>query len=1249
MGACQSLRSKSDQKIPSPIKIKEYITNSGLNITCYTGDVTAAGAEGIVTAEGCGMANPSMVTQSLLKMADIDYGDLASAVIRKFGTVDLKVGEVYCLQTLEYGIMLQFKSIFLAIVLPFEDARNKIYWKSHTVYLYYNLLNEAEKNGLKSLAIPLLGSGKAGAPLELAIEALVTALGMYQAKSLSDIMLVSFTEKNLNKITKQWDEYFAKESQPVHLKKCRKTKSVESMERSKPPPVFSKMKSVFEGNVSECNDGTNQTAQSQNPHHLASDHGNQRSSDGIGHGLDRAYDDNLGRPEDQEQREIFSYKHQANTNSNESYIDAHIQPKPHPDAHSRGSWSSADSHGNSGQSPEEQSFSSLTNKSKDKQADDNKPDEQKQNNGNQRQDDPGQSPEEQSFSSLTNKSKDKQADDNKPDEQKQNNGNQRQDASSRGKNLNKITKQWDEYFAKESQPVHLKKCRKTKSVESMERSKPPPVFSKMKSVFEGNVSECNDGTNQTAQSQNPHHLASDHGNQRSSDGIGHGLDRAYDDNLGRPEDQEQREIFSYKHQANTNSNESYIDAHIQPKPHPDAHSRGSWSSADSHGNSGQSPEEQSFSSLTNKSKDKQADDNKPDEQKQNNGNQRQDDPGQSPEQHSSNSLTNESKDKQADNKPDEQKQNNGNQRHDDPGQSPEQHSSNSLTNESKDKQADNKPDEQKQNNGNQRQDDPGQSPEQHSSNSLTNESKDKQADNKSDEQKENNGNQRQDDPGQSPEQQSSRSLINECKDKQADDNKPNEQKQNNGNQRLDDPGQSPEEQSFSSLTNKSKDKQADDNKPDEQKQNNGNQRQDDPGQSPEEQSFSSLTNESKDKQADNKPDEQKQNNGNQRQDYPGQSPEQHSSNSLTNESKDKQAEDDTPDEQKQNNGNQRQNDSGQSLEEQSFSSLKKESKDKQAEDDTPDEQKQNNGNQRQNDPVQSPEEQSFSSLLNESKDKQAEDDKPDEQKQNNGNQRQDDPGQSPDNSNTGTTIEDESIDFMLRNSKDNMNNDEPSPNFTASHEDSPMHSIEIISLPTSDNNDWEHLQVQQCSMSLGGNGCQSRHTPYTEESTNELASGYVFVGGNDIQSGVDLNSDVMHSEDNSTTGKTTEQNLTNSAHREGEHGESTDDSYTGKSAEETNLSGDEDGLSEKQSNAGKTQERDSSVGSVQEETKDNDKSEDTTEQTSSNMITGNQPPGKMSHKIIPDISCPGYDGHGVIVIDYNFEDGTQTVIKSICH
>ncbi|XP_041360606.1 E3 ubiquitin-protein ligase DTX3L-like [Gigantopelta aegis] len=42
------------------------------------------------------------------------------------------------------------------------------------------------------------------------------------------------------------------------------------------------------------------------------------------------------------------------------------------------------------------------------------------------------------------------------------------------------------------------------------------------------------------------------------------------------------------------------------------------------------------------------------------------------------------------------------------------------------------------------------------------------------------------------------------------------------------------------------------------------------------------------------------------------------------------------------------------------------------------------------------------------------------------------------------------------------------------------------------------------------------------------------------------------------------------------------------------------------------------------------------------ILTGDMPPGDMNDTVIPGISCPGYEGHGVIVIDYYFEDGIQT-------
>ena len=166
MGTGQSHNRKDNLKITPLIKIKEYFTNAGLSIICYTGDVTSAGAEGIVTAEDLNKKNPSMVTQSLLGTAGIKYEDLWKAVEDTFKPTRLHYGDVFPLHTRKYGIKLQFKVIFVSVVLPHEEAANDYNWKSSMVHLYLSILNEADKNGLTSLAIPLLGSGKSHFVLE---------------------------------------------------------------------------------------------------------------------------------------------------------------------------------------------------------------------------------------------------------------------------------------------------------------------------------------------------------------------------------------------------------------------------------------------------------------------------------------------------------------------------------------------------------------------------------------------------------------------------------------------------------------------------------------------------------------------------------------------------------------------------------------------------------------------------------------------------------------------------------------------------------------------------------------------------------------------------------------------------------------------------------------------------------------------------------------------------------------------------
>ena len=138
---------------------EEYITTNALAVVCYMGDVTQADAEGIVIAEGRGMLKPGMVTRALCEIAKISYEELRSSVYSKYGTLDLKSGGVYFVDTGSSDIVLEFKVIFLAAVWRFRDGDSAEMWSRNMEQLYTQILYEADKRGLNSVAIPLLGSG----------------------------------------------------------------------------------------------------------------------------------------------------------------------------------------------------------------------------------------------------------------------------------------------------------------------------------------------------------------------------------------------------------------------------------------------------------------------------------------------------------------------------------------------------------------------------------------------------------------------------------------------------------------------------------------------------------------------------------------------------------------------------------------------------------------------------------------------------------------------------------------------------------------------------------------------------------------------------------------------------------------------------------------------------------------------------------------------------------------------------------
>ncbi|XP_041364128.1 uncharacterized protein LOC121379550 [Gigantopelta aegis] len=169
---------------------------NGLKITCYIGDVTRAEAEGIVIGEGRSMTKLSMVTKALCANAKIKYNDLRDSVNIEYGTLHLKDGSVYSIHADSRWPQLRFRTILMAVVSKCNKGDEKN-WKRQMKDLHTNILYEADKARLRSLAIPLLGSGRAGASIDDAADSLVQSLSRFKPNCLKRVLVVSQVPNNI--------------------------------------------------------------------------------------------------------------------------------------------------------------------------------------------------------------------------------------------------------------------------------------------------------------------------------------------------------------------------------------------------------------------------------------------------------------------------------------------------------------------------------------------------------------------------------------------------------------------------------------------------------------------------------------------------------------------------------------------------------------------------------------------------------------------------------------------------------------------------------------------------------------------------------------------------------------------------------------------------------------------------------------------------------------------------------------------
>ncbi|XP_076456917.1 uncharacterized protein LOC143291132 [Babylonia areolata] len=159
---------------------------SGINLTIMEGNIIETSAQVVGTGEDPHLEGRGAVSQLLLKSCPPAYKKARDQL--KKTTQKLEFGKVYpCSFPQPHpsgrkkGV--SFSVVLHAIVPSTRVMTNQQEWLKSMKVLYYHLFKAANNQGRSSLALPLLGSGQAGASIEVAAEVLAQALTTFKVNN----------------------------------------------------------------------------------------------------------------------------------------------------------------------------------------------------------------------------------------------------------------------------------------------------------------------------------------------------------------------------------------------------------------------------------------------------------------------------------------------------------------------------------------------------------------------------------------------------------------------------------------------------------------------------------------------------------------------------------------------------------------------------------------------------------------------------------------------------------------------------------------------------------------------------------------------------------------------------------------------------------------------------------------------------------------------------------------------------------
>ncbi|KAL8586562.1 hypothetical protein ACOMHN_053915 [Nucella lapillus] len=156
------------------------LPSSSITLIVTEGNIIETSAEALATGEDEGMAGFGEVSRLLLKSCPPAYKKAREQL--KKNTKKFEMGKIYLCdfpkapgkQGVSFGMVLH------TIVPSAKAIKNQKDWKDQMKTLYYRLFKMANIRGKASLALPLMGSGGAGASVDVAADVLTHALSTFR-------------------------------------------------------------------------------------------------------------------------------------------------------------------------------------------------------------------------------------------------------------------------------------------------------------------------------------------------------------------------------------------------------------------------------------------------------------------------------------------------------------------------------------------------------------------------------------------------------------------------------------------------------------------------------------------------------------------------------------------------------------------------------------------------------------------------------------------------------------------------------------------------------------------------------------------------------------------------------------------------------------------------------------------------------------------------------------------------------------